>query len=419
MMNRIEKMTHLMPVAMRRKVEPVLEAIGMLQEIQNPSVVRNMLPSFARGFVLQLGRRDEPTKMVSGHSAHFDWDYEPDFPQMRDLYSRAKQNQWDAELDVDWDISVDPMNPEVPLIPEGFIDLEAAADFDVKLSAKEYREFRHHVTAWMLSQFLHGEQGALYASAQVTESIEWVDGKLYGATQVMDEGRHVEAFHRYITEKLEKLYVINDNLFTIIDALITDSRWDMKFLGMQIMVEGLALGAFGMLYKITEEPLLKNMLRYIIQDEARHVHYGVLALGDHIQNSLSDKERREREEWVFEIALLMQNRFMLWEVYEEWFEHKLSRRQWRELVLNMPGMNEFRTVMFSRLIPNLRQIGLLPERMLEHYDDAGLLKYVDGKSALEMDEQELVDQLDSEGTVLDHHHDHDDHHHHEHPPAAQ
>jgi hypothetical protein len=110
---------------------------------------------------------------------------------------------------------------------------------------------------------------------------------------------------------------------------------------------------------------------------------------------------------------------MLWEVYEEWFEHKLSRRQWRELVLNMPGMNEFRTVMFSRLIPNLRQIGLLPERMLEHYDDAGLLKYVDGKSALEMDEQELVDQLDSEGTVLDHHHDHDDHHHHEHPPAAQ
>jgi hypothetical protein len=406
MMNRIEKMTHLMPVNMRRKVEPVLEAIGMLQEIQNPSVVRNMLPSFARGFVLQLGRREKPTKMVSGHSAHFDWDYEPDFPEMRELYSRAKQNQWDAEIDVDWGTSVDPMNPEVPLIPEGFIDLEAAADFDVNLSAKEYREFRHHVTAWMLSQFLHGEQGALYASAQVTESIEWVDGKLYGATQVMDEGRHVEAFHRYITEKLEKLYVINDNLFTIIDALITDSRWDMKFLGMQIMVEGLALGAFGMLYKVTEEPLLKNMLRYIIQDEARHVHYGVLALGDHIKNNLSDKERQEREEWVFEIALLMQNRFMLWEVYEEWFEHKLSRRQWRDLVLEMPGMNEFRTVMFSRLIPNLRQIGLLPERMLEHYGKAGLLKYVDGKSALEMNEQEFVEQLDNEDTVLDHMHHH-------------
>ena len=97
----------------------------------------------------------------------------------------------------------------------------------------------------MLSQFLHGEQGALFASAQVTEAVQFFDGKFYGATQVMDEARHVEVFLRYLESKMNKLYTINDNLFVIIDSLMTDSRWDMKFLGMQIMVEGLALGAFG------------------------------------------------------------------------------------------------------------------------------------------------------------------------------
>jgi len=100
----------------------------------------------------------------------------------------------------------------------------------------------------------------------------------------------------------------------------------MKFLGMQIMVEGLALGAFGTLYRETSEPLLKSLLQNVIQDEARHVHYGVLALRDHICEHLSDRERREREDWAFEVALLMRNRFLMHEVYEEWFEGLMSRQ---------------------------------------------------------------------------------------------
>lgn len=395
MLEHVERMTGLMPLTIRQKIEPIIEALSILKEVENPQVLSNLLPSFGRGFILQLGRRDQATDMPAGHATRFDWDYSSDFPEMRELYRRAKQNQWDSEVDVDWSVDVDPMNPEVPLIPDEFLDLTVAEPYGVKLSARETRRFKRDVSAWILSQFLHGEQGALYAAAQVTESVKWVDGKLYGATQVMDEGRHVESFHRYIDQKLEKLYVINDNLFTIIDALMTDSRWDMKFLGMQIMVEGLALGAFGVIYRITEEPLLAEMLRYVILDEARHVHYGVLALSDHIKHQLSDKERREREDWVFEIALLMQNRFMFWEVYEEWFAHKLTRKQWRECVNKMPGMREFRQVMFSRLIPNLRQIGLLSDRMLEHYADAGLLKYADGASALEMSEQEFLTSLDA------------------------
>ncbi len=396
MINRLELMLEDFPPAIRLKLEPILEVLGMLGAIRNPSVMAGFVPSFGRGFVLRLGELPT-TEMVSGHAAHFDWSYESDFPEMRELYERAKRNQWNASIDIDWDIDVDPMNPEVPLVPERFIDPAVAAKYGVNLTPKEHRRLLHDATAWMLSQFLHGEQGALYAAAQVTESVRWMDGKFYGASQVMDEGRHVEAFHRYIDTKLGKLYTINDNLFTIIDSLMTDSRWDMKFLGMQIMVEGLALGAFSMLYKFTREPLMKSMLRYIIQDEARHVHYGVLALRDHMQNHLSEKERREREEWVFEVAILMQNRFMMHEIYDEWFSHKFSRRKWRQVVTEMPGLQQFRSVMFSRLVPNLREIGLLSERMMPYYEEAGLLKYMNGKHAMQFeDEHDLVRSIEEE-----------------------
>jgi hypothetical protein len=276
----------------------------------------------------------------------------------------------------------------------GFIDFAVLEDAGVKLSQGERLRFMHSTAAWLLSQFLHGEQGALLAAAQVTEAVQFFDGKLYGATQVMDEGRHVEVFQRYLEQKLGKLYQINDNLFVIIDALMHDSRWDMKFLGMQIMVEGLALGAFGAIYRATREPLLKDLLRQVIQDEARHVHYGVLALREHIATELTDGERREREDWAFEVALLMRNRFMMYEVHEEWFEGVLSRADWRRVIERMPGMHDFRRVCFSRLIPNLREIGLMSPRVWHRYEDAGLAVYAGGASADRLTGEAMLRDLD-------------------------
>ena len=314
---------------------------------------------------------------------------------MLDLYRRAKAAQWDGEERLDWSTSVDPHDPEVPIIPENFINFEKLADYGIKLTPQEKTRFRTDITAWQLSQFLHGEQGALFAAAQVTEAVQFFDGKLYGATQVVDEARHVEVFHRYLDTKLNKLYQVNDNLFVIIDALMSDSRWDMKFLGMQIMVEGLALGAFGTLYKITKEPLLKELLRNVIHDESRHVHYGVCALREHFNHHITERERREREDWAFEVAILMRNRFLAYEVYEEWFEGTmLTRKQWRDVVNTSPGLEEFRHVMFSRLVPNLREIGLMSERIIPHYDRVGLMKYFGGKSADAISGEEMIAELD-------------------------
>ena len=388
------RLVNLLPTKMQNQVEAYLEALEIFMEIRDPRVLRALGPAGIRGLILKRGKQGTPTKMPASHSAHFDWTYPADQPEMAELYRRAKQGQWDSDVHLNWKTSVDPLNPEVPLLPASFVNFDALKAIGIQLSKQEEQQFLYSITSWMLSQFLHGEQGALFAAAQVTEAVQFFDGKLYGATQVMDEGRHVEVFHRYLDQKLNKLYQVNDNLFVIIDSLMSDGRWDMKFLGMQIMVEGLALGAFGTLYKITKEPLLKNLLKMVIQDEARHVHYGVLALREHITKELGESERREREDWAFEVALLMRNRFMAYEVYEEWFEGRIPRSAWRKFVTEMPGMNEFRTTMFTRLVPNLREIGLLSDRIMPRYDQVGLMKYFGGAAADQLSAQKMIADLD-------------------------
>ncbi|NVB36281.1 ferritin-like domain-containing protein [Pseudenhygromyxa sp. WMMC2535] len=377
---------------MRAQVDSYFEALSVFMEIRDPKVLRALGPSGVRGMLLQRGKQGEPTRIPVRYAAHFDWTYPADQPEMAELYRRAKLGQWDAD-ELPWETQVDPFDPSTPLLPERFLDSRSLGDqLGIRFSDDEFAKISFSVACWLLSQFLHGEQGALFAAAQVTEAVQLFDGKLYGATQVMDEGRHIEVFSRYLDQKLGRLYQINDNLFVIIDSLMSDARWDMKFLGMQIMVEGLALGAFGVIYKVTGEPLLRALLERVIQDEARHVHYGVLALREHITKQLSARERQEREDWAFEVALLMRNRFMVYEVYEEWFEGLMSRERWRAFISEAPGMRMFRQVMFSRLVPNLRAIGLMSERIMPYYEKVGLLRYLDGASA---------DQLSAERMLLD------------------
>ncbi|MDI1436409.1 ferritin-like domain-containing protein [Polyangium sorediatum] len=386
------RLTRFLPPRMQSQIDAYFEAFEVLLSVKDPKVLGALGPSGVRGLLLHRGKQGTPTDMPATHAAHFDWTYPSDQPEMADLYRRAKLGQWNGD-DLPWNTSVDPLDPEIPLIPEEFLSFEDIEELGIKLDALERRKLSYSMCAWMLSQFLHGEQGALFAAAQVTEAVQFFDGKLYGATQVMDEGRHVEVFNRYLDTKLEKLYQINDNLFVIIDSLMTDGRWDMKFLGMQIMVEGLALGAFSTLYKQTKEPLLKELLKMVIQDEARHVHYGVCALREHFTKHLTERERQEREDWAFEVALLMRNRFAAYEVYEEWFEGRMTRADWRNVVYRSKGMEDFRTVMFSRLVPNLREIGLLSPRIMPRYEEVGLMRYFGGLAADQLTAEKLLSDL--------------------------
>ena len=383
-----------MPLKMQNSIYATLDNLGMLLSVGNPKVAASMAPSAVRGLFLGRGQEDSALLKAS-HSAHFDLSYTSEFPEMYELYRRAVANQWNGDRDLPWDTDVDPENPDRPLMPLDYLPFPQLAERGVKLNAKEQLRFSHDWTAWALAQFMHGEQGALYAAAQVTECVQWMDAKLYGSTQVMDEGRHLEVFFRYLDSKLNKVYVINDNLFVILDDLLTDSRWDVKFLGMQIMVEGLALGAFCSMYNFTREPLLKQLLKYVIQDEARHVHYGVLALREHITKELSERERREREDWAFELSLLMRNRFLGREIYYDWFEGRgLSLKDWDDIALNTPTMKAFRAIMFQRLIPNLDYIGLMSDRIKPRYEKAGLHNFLGGKNATQLTGEDLLRDAD-------------------------
>jgi len=200
----------------------------------------------------------------------FSWDYERSRGSLVKLYEKAKTSQWNATTDLDWSIDVDPEKIGRELGgggPMRFQALQDAENSPVKhFGEKEWRQVSVEIQNSLLSQFMHGEQGALLCTARIVETVPWVDAKYYAATQVMDEARHVEVFARYLDEKLGSQYGINDNLKGILDDILRDPRWDIAYLGMQIMVEGLALAAFGMLHQITTEPLLKKLLRYVMSD---------------------------------------------------------------------------------------------------------------------------------------------------------
>jgi hypothetical protein len=355
----------------------------------NIKVLTELLGPAVRGLLLQKGKEGSTSEMRVGNRAFFDWQYTSNKPELTKLYDAAKRAQWDAATAVDWSIDVDLYSEERDLIPDSVLPLQAIPAYR-GLPAKTQKEHRHALLSWMLSQFLHGEQGALFAACQVTEAVEWTSGKLFGASQVFDEGRHVEVFHRYLTEKLGKLYQINDNLYVIIDALMTDSRWDLKFLGMQIMIEGLALGAFGTIRASTKEPLLKDVLRYVITDEARHVHYGVVALQDYYLTELSERERMEREDWAFEMSLLLRNRFLAHEFYDEYYGHLMRRAEWDRLILESQFMEFFRKTMFRRIVPNLKRIGLLSDRIRAHYGEIGLLEWENERAAPDLTAADLL-----------------------------
>jgi hypothetical protein len=305
---------------------------------------------------------DEREHAVSVHGeARFTWDYERTRPQLSKLYEKAKKSQWNAN-DLAWDTDVDQervvMN-NIAARPDAQNMISPTFDATgtpfANWGDKEWVQFGCESQNWMLSQFLHGEQGALMCTAQIVETVPWYDAKLYASTQVMDEARHVEVFGRYLNEKLSGHYPINPHLRLLLDDIISDSRWDMTYLGMQIMVEGLALAAFGFISQTTTEPLLKALLRNVMADEARHVAFGVLSLQEFYQG-LSGAEIRERQEFAFEAAVRMRDRFMQQEVFERM---GCNVREAVEAIVDVEDRKVFQSLLFTKIVPNCRKLGLL------------------------------------------------------------
>ena len=204
----------------------------------------------------------------------------------------------------------------------------------------------------------------------------WIDAKYYAATQVMDEARHVEVYARYLKEKMAHEFPVNVHLRSLLDAVVNDPRWDMTYLGMQIMIEGLALAAFGFQYQTSPDPLLKQLTRYVMSDEARHVAFGVLSLKE-AYTDLSPPEIRERQEFCYEAAVQMRDRFLGQEVWE-WAG--LPVKECCETMLHAPMQVEFRKMLFSKIVPNLKKLGLLDAGdgwLRKKFGELGVLQFED------------------------------------------
>ncbi len=303
--------------------------------------------------------------------AVFEWTYEVRRQALLGLYEKSKRLQWNASTDIDWSIRVDPEQ----LPPNVDVDvMNGILRPPRPLSYAEMARFRAHRNAWMLSQFMHGEQGALLATARIVETVPWHEAKLYAAAQVADEARHVEVYRRYLTEKLEMSYPVNPHLMTLLDEIIRDSRWDMTYLGMQIMVEGLALAAFALMnFTEPEEPLIGQITNYVMRDEARHVAFGVLSL-EEVYREMSAAELRIREDFVIEAAMLMRDRLLMEEIWEPL---GFPKKEWMAWALTTPFFQGFRQILFSKIVPNLKRLGLLTPRVREKFAEIGVLQFED------------------------------------------
>jgi hypothetical protein len=315
----------------------------------------------------QLDRELET--ILTSFDTSYVWNYGNVKEGLRDLYEKAKREQWNGTTQLAWQT---PVDPESEIIPQVVNPLAGFAPF-LKLSEKERARLRHAQIALQLSQFLHGEQGALIVASQLVGGVPWIDAKYYAGTQTMDEARHVEVFSRYLHDKLEWEWPINENLKELLDATIQDARWDFKYLGMQIIIEGLAMAAFGSLFQLAQEPLLKELLKYVMRDESRHVAFGVLSLRDHYRE-MGPGELRDREDFVIYACELMRDRLVGNQIADAmgW-----DREEIRKTVMESEAGRAFRSMLFTRIVPNLKKLSLLTPRVREAFTRLQIIQFED------------------------------------------
>ena len=316
----------------------------------------------------------------------YNWDYTVADNRIKKLYELGKKLNWNAEVDVDW-------SPEYKELSDEEFDFENNQWSEhpeyAKWDKEKRKEFIIDLNAWSISQFLHGEQGALLVASQLASCAPTFNAKLYAASQTFDEARHVEAFNKYLQTRMKRTWPIGRALKGLLDKILTDERWDLKFIGMQIVIEGLALAAFQASREAVSDPVYKEFVGYIIRDEARHVTFGVNYLEEYIK-TLSEEERQDRAQFALEACTVSRNRLRAYDVWEKYgMDLEFTENYNKENVFQ----TQFQDVLFSRIMPNLKRIGLLTDELIPEYEKLGVMGYADGDSDYETSWEELSKPL--------------------------
>ena len=304
-----------------------------------------------------------------GFEASFDWDYDDGRKQMMHLYQKGKDMQWDALDRIDWSLELDTENPmQIPDELSG----PYHTPYWAKMNDKEKAELRRHLQSWMISQFMQGEQAALICAAKIVQQVPDLDAKFYASTQVMDEARHVEAYKKFL-ECFDVAYPMTTPLQTLVDQALRDSRWDMTYLAMQVVIEGLALAAFNNIREIAKNPLAQQVNAFVMEDESRHVSFGRITLRDYYPH-LTQAERDEREEFLVEACYLMRDRFEARELYDHL---GLPADDYIDGQNASEFQQHFRQTLFQRIVPIVRDVGLWSDKIKKAYTDMGVIGFAD------------------------------------------
>jgi hypothetical protein len=317
----------------------------------------------------------ESHPVTTRHVTVFEHAYPTEAPDLRSLYEKAKRDQWNAARDVDWD---QPYDIGQGVLADEMIDIYGTPFWD-RLTPAERGELNRRFANWRLGVLLYGEHGAMLVCSQLVESVSGTDAKFFQATQVVDEARHNEVLNRYVTERLGGLqYPLPDFERELFDTLLSDSRWTVKTIGLQLVAETFAVALFRMLAETSKDPLLKQICRYILQDESRHMGFGMLSLPD-VVGELTDAERNELEEvthWA--LVKTLTGQFPEPVFRELGFgdaEIREIHAHRRERAAGAEGSHYrklFRRDLHGTLLGNLGKVGLLTERMRPRLESVGI-----------------------------------------------
>ncbi|MGY6500610.1 MAG: ferritin-like domain-containing protein [Acidimicrobiales bacterium] len=327
---------------------------------------------------------NENFKLIDDHAQRiFTWSYDREREQLVTLYNKAMSSQWNSVTELDWATEVDPereVNMDSPAMTLFRHVATMPGSPIASWKEKEFTTLAVEMQKAQLSQFMHGEQGAMMTAAKIVETVPWIDAKYYASTQTMDEARHTEVFAKYLHTKLGDAYPMSPFLEEQITVLLEDSRWDIAYLGMQIVIESLALAAFGDMLRTTQEPLLKKLLRYVMADEARHVAFGILSLGEYYKE-LSDAELKDRQDFLCENTIRNRSRASTPEVWERMgvsFDTVVPFIIEGAQEIKTSPVGSFQRGFFAKLVPNVRKLGLLDANngyLREQWGQAGLLEF--------------------------------------------
>ncbi len=327
-------------------------------------------------------------KVPQDFDVNFNWEYDDGRATMIGLYRKGVEMQWNAETRIDWSQELDEDNPEQ--LPEAMLPIAGMAQYE-SMSRTEKAKVRRHFQGWQISQFMQGEQGALICTAKIVTQVPDLDSKFYASTQVIDEARHVESYKRLL-EKFGVAYPMTPPLQELIDQVLRDSRWDMTYLGMQVVIEGLALAAFQQIRDNAQNPLAAAVNAYVMQDESRHVAFGRLALRDYYPQ-LTQKERDEREEFLLEACYLMRDRF---DAVEVWKTLGLDPAKCAEHMYDSGFMEMFRSSLFTRIVPIVKDIGLWGDTIRGGYETMGIIGYAQTDvQALQDSDESIAREFDA------------------------